>query len=126
MSNPFRSAQDILYASGRTHIYAIAIEASSRIFEEDRCPAPIQNWIEAHCPTGTEIERISELKDWIPVSALAAMPKTAFYVDLNDSQAEHFLQAFSAPPLDSLCAPNDIYLITLETSNRGLEDGIAN
>jgi hypothetical protein len=120
MNHQYRSAQDILYASGVTHIYVIAIETTSRIFEEGRCPAPIQNWIETHCPAGTQIERITEMKDCIPISALASLPKVGYFVGFDDLHAENFLRAFSTPPLDSLCDPDDIHLITLETFNRSI------
>lgn len=113
MDEPLRTAEDMIIASGRPHIYAIAVHKKSALFEGPVCPTVIREWLELHCP-GITIERIKNLDDCKPAGALPSTHKTVFCLGFTDDQAELFASAWSSPPLDSVGAPDELFFLTID------------
>ena len=116
---------------GQAPVYAVAAMPEWKHYDPDNCPAPIREWLKQHYPK-VQIE-LTEFALQYGVtnngessisSSVSDIPRPICrLVGFNGEQArDHFLRAWSSPPLETEDSPCEFYFITFDPA-KGLPPG---
>lgn len=117
--NHLKVAESLLCDDNIDVIYVIAADPSWEHYDPVKCPKPIREWIEKNYPSVTIAHIDGFLFRYIAFSGGDApeiryttdFQQPIFWVGFNADQAEHFINAWTTPPLNM---SSEFYFLTLD------------